>query len=51
MTPISRVTWKACARVRAEFFGADFPVGAKVEVKGLVHPDYLLEMTAIAVIE
>lgn len=38
-------------KIRAEFFGADFPVGAKVEVKGLVHPDYLLEMTAIAVVE
>ena len=38
-------------KVRAEFFSSGFPAGAKVEVKGLVDPDYLLEMSAIAVIE
>ena len=38
-------------KVRAEFFGSNFPAGAKVEVKALVHPDYLLEMSAIAVLE
>ncbi len=38
-------------KVRDEFFSPNFPAGAKVEVKRLVHPDYLLEISAIAVID
>lgn len=38
-------------KVRDQFFSAHFPTGAKVEVKRLAHPDYLLEISAIAVID
>ena len=36
--------------VRGEFFGAKGPASTMVEVKSLSHPDYLIEVEAIAVI-
>jgi enamine deaminase RidA (YjgF/YER057c/UK114 family) len=38
-------------KVRDRFFKSHFPSGTKVEVKRLAHPDYLLEISAIAVID
>ena len=38
-------------KVRDQFFSPNYPAGAKVEVKRLADPDYLLEITAIAVID
>jgi len=36
--------------VREEFFGAKGPASTMVEVSALAHPDYLIEVEAIAVI-
>ena len=36
--------------VREEFFGARGPASTMVEVSALAHPDYLIEVEAIAVI-
>jgi 2-iminobutanoate/2-iminopropanoate deaminase len=36
--------------VREEFFGAKGPASTMVEVRALAHPDYLIEVEAIAVI-
>lgn len=36
--------------VRDEFFGAKGPASTLVEVSALAHPDYLIEVEAIAVI-
>ena len=36
--------------VREEFFGARGPASTMVEVKALAHPDYLIEVEAIAVV-
>jgi enamine deaminase RidA (YjgF/YER057c/UK114 family) len=36
--------------VREEFFGAKGPAATMVEVSALAHPDYLIEVEAIAVI-
>ena len=33
-----------------EFFGARGPASTMVEVKALAHPDYLIEVEAIAVV-
>ena len=38
-------------RVRSEFIPTDPPAGALIEVKALAHPDYLLEVDAIAVLD
>ena len=38
-------------KVRDEFLGSDFPAGTRLEVKRLVHPDYLIEISAIAVLD
>jgi enamine deaminase RidA (YjgF/YER057c/UK114 family) len=40
----------AISEARREFFAGDFPCSTLVEVKGLVHPDLLVEIEAIAVI-
>ena len=37
-------------RARREFFSGDFPASTLVEVSKFTHPDYLIEMSAIAVI-
>jgi 2-iminobutanoate/2-iminopropanoate deaminase len=37
------------ARVRAEFFGAKMPASTMVGVTSLAHPDFLIEVEAIAV--
>ena len=37
-------------RVREEFFGAKGPASTMVEVSALAHPDYLIEVEAIAVV-
>jgi len=36
--------------VREEFFGAKGPASTMVEVSSLAHPDYLIEVEAIAVV-
>ena len=36
--------------VREEFFGAKDPASTMVEVSSLAHPDYLIEVEAIAVV-
>jgi len=36
--------------VREEFFGAKGPASTMVEVSALAHPDYLIEVEAIAVV-
>ena len=41
---------KAVHEVRAEFWSADYPASTLVRVAGLVHPDYLIEINATAVI-
>ena len=37
-------------RVRAEFFAPPYPASTLVQVAALVHPDYLIEIEAVAVI-
>jgi len=41
---------QAVAEVRASYFGKDIPASTLVEVKALAHPDFLLEIEAIAVL-
>lgn len=36
--------------VRAEFWSGDYPASTLVQVAGLVHPDYLIEINATAII-
>ena len=36
--------------VRAEYWQRDYPASTLVQVAGLVHPDYLIEINAVAVI-
>ena len=38
------------AALRPRYFSAPFPASTMVEVKGLVHPDLLLEVEAVAVV-
>jgi reactive intermediate/imine deaminase len=38
------------AEVRASYFGKDLPASTLVEVKALAHPDFLIEVEAIAVL-
>ena len=40
----------AIHEVRAEFFKSDYPASTLVEVSGLVHPEMLIEIEAIAVV-
>ena len=40
----------AIHEVRAEFFQSDYPASTLVEVSGLVHPEMLIEIEAIAVV-
>ena len=39
----------AISEARRAFFSGDFPCSTLVEVKGLVHPDLLVEIEAIAI--
>ena len=48
VTDIQR--WEPIARVHGEVFGAIRPVTAMVEVKGLVDPDMLVEIEAVAIV-
>ena len=41
---------QAVAEVRASHFGKDLPASTLVEVKALAHPDFLIEIEAIAVL-
>lgn len=41
---------QAVAEVRTSFFGKDLPASTLVEVKALAHPDYLIEIEAMAVL-
>ena len=49
VTDISR--WEPIARVHGEIFGEIRPVTAMVEIKGLVDPDMLVEIEAVAMID
>jgi reactive intermediate/imine deaminase len=40
----------AIHEVRAEYWQRDYPASTLVQVAGLVHPDYLIEINAVAVI-
>ena len=40
----------AVHEVREEFWVTDYPASTLVQVAGLVHPDYLIEINAIAII-
>ena len=44
LTDMSR--WEEAARAHGEFFGEVRPASTFVEVKGLVHPDWLVEIEA-----
>lgn len=48
VTDISR--WEEYGRAHGEFFGTIKPCTTMVEVKGLIDPDYLIEIEATAVI-
>ena len=48
VTDISR--WEEYGRAHGEFFGSIKPCTSMVEVKGLIDPDYLIEIEATAVI-
>ena len=41
---------QAVAEVRTSHFGKDLPASTLVEVKALAHPDFLIEIEAIAVL-
>lgn len=41
---------QAVHEVRAEFWSGDYPASTLVQVAGLVHPDFLIEIKATAVI-
>jgi len=41
---------EAVAQVRHSYFGKDLPASTLVEVKALAHPDFLIEIEAIAVL-
>ncbi|MEM6927532.1 MAG: RidA family protein [Myxococcota bacterium] len=43
--------WEAIAREHGRVFGDIRPVTAMVEVKGLVDPDMLVEIEAVAIVE
>jgi enamine deaminase RidA (YjgF/YER057c/UK114 family) len=50
-TYVTDVRYRADFRtVREEFFGARGPASTMVEVSALAHPDYLIEVEAIAVV-
>jgi reactive intermediate/imine deaminase len=40
----------AIHEVRAEYWQRDYPASTLVQVAGLVHPDYLIEINAVAVV-
>ena len=48
VTDISR--WEEYGRAHGEFFGTIKPCTSMIEVKGLIDPDYLIEIEATAVI-
>ena len=41
----------AVMKVREDYFAPDFPSATAVEVNAMVHPDWLVEIEAIAVLE
>jgi enamine deaminase RidA (YjgF/YER057c/UK114 family) len=48
---VTDVRYRADFRVvREEFFGAKGPASTMVEVSSLAHPDYLIEVEAIAAV-
>lgn len=46
----SMADFDAIHRVRREYFPAPAPASTMVQVSGFTHPDYLIEMNAIAVV-
>ena len=49
VTDISQ--WEEYGRAHGEFFAAIKPCTSMIEVKGLIEPDYLIEIEATAIIE
>ena len=41
----------ATMEVREEYFAPDYPASTAAEVNALAHPDWLVEIEAIAVLE
>lgn len=41
---------QAVHEVRGEFWSGDYPASTLVQVAGLVHPDYLIEINATAIV-
>lgn len=48
VTDISQ--WEAIGRAHGETFGETRPATSMVEVKGLIHPDMVVEVEAVAVV-
>ena len=48
VTDISQ--WEAYGKAHGEFFSKIMPCTSMIEVKGLIHPDYLIEIEATAII-
>jgi enamine deaminase RidA (YjgF/YER057c/UK114 family) len=42
------IQWEAVGRAHGEFFGSVKPASAMIEVKGLISPDYLVEIEVTA---
>ena len=49
VTDISR--WQEYGKAHGEFFSTILPCTSMIEVKGLINPDYLIEIEATAIIE
>ncbi|MDP6782332.1 MAG: RidA family protein [Dehalococcoidia bacterium] len=51
ITPTALEDYRVTARVRRELLGPDFPAATGVVVNRLLHPQYLIEIDAIAVLD
>ena len=45
------IQWEEIGKAHGEFFGEIKPTTSMLEVKGLIHPDYLVEIEATAIQE
>jgi enamine deaminase RidA (YjgF/YER057c/UK114 family) len=51
ITPAALDDYRVTGRVRRELLGPDFPAATGVVVNRLLHPQYLIEIDAIAVLD
>ncbi|MEE9203165.1 MAG: RidA family protein [Dehalococcoidia bacterium] len=51
ITPAALADYRATAQLRRELLGPDFPAATGVVVNRLLHPEYLIEIDAIAVLD